>query len=327
TITRCLSSASRISSLARETGSSGGYSRRQRIAFLAAAADSAAARRASSFAARRDVGRPSRSLLAIVRTSASRSSRLLRGSAAILAASSALDVLAASSIGAVVSTASERVAGAAELDDDLGAAERRALDGERSAVKLHGLAHDRKPDPLPRRRLVRAHAALGEPLDLFRPDPRAVVADLEHEPIGPRLDADRDACPAVLVCVVEQVAEQLGQVARVAMEDRARHDPRLELDALVPIDLVERVLQVLHDGRDGDRLDAQARRAARTGAAQLIRDPLIHALHLACERRRHALLPPFRLAELGEEAPHRRERRFQRMREILEHVPIAYEPP
>src|SRR5690606_36332951 len=134
--------------------------------------------------------------------------------------------------------ASKHEAGASELDDDLGAAERRALDGERTAVKLHGFAHDREPDALPGRRLVRAYAALHEPLHLLGRDSRAVVADPQHEPIGPSLDDERNFRTSILVRVVEQIAEQLREVAGIPVEDGAGHDPRRELDALLAIDLV-----------------------------------------------------------------------------------------
>jgi len=96
--------------------------------------------------------------------------------------------------------------------------------------------------------------------------------------------------------------------------DRAAH-------ALVAVDLVERLFQIVDDRRNGDGLGAEPRGARRARSAQLMRDALIHALELAVQRLVRRISRA--RVELGEQRAHRRQRRFQAMREVVEGIAIA----
>src|SRR5690606_25277593 len=285
TITRWRVSASRMVSRACETGSSSGYSSRTRVARRFSARDSASIRRASSFSTSRDAGRPLLSRFSMAPSSARRSVRSSRATFSMRAFRSKFGSLILLPCRGT-SNGGDRPA---ERHAHVGAAERRAADLERPAVKLDGLAHDRKTDALPGHRLVGAHPALEHALRLVRLETVTVVADREDDTIRPRIDPHRHAALAVLISIVEQIAEQLREIPGIAVEHRARLDVERAVDGLVAIYLIERLFQIRYDRRDGDRLDAEPGRTARARPSQLIGDALIHSLDLA----REGLLHPF----------------------------------
>src|SRR6185369_9920104 len=93
---------------------------------------------------------------------------------------------------------------ARQLDSNLGAAELGVADGQRAAVELDRLTHDREADALPRHRFVGSLAALTELLRELGPDSAAVVADADREALGVRVARDANLRLAVLVRVVHQ---------------------------------------------------------------------------------------------------------------------------
>src|SRR5690606_26308683 len=141
-----------------------------------------------------------------------------------------------------------------------GTAELRASYVDTSLIQLDDLADDGEPDALPRHALVRALAALEQPLRVLRVDAAAVVLDHDRDAIGigPQrpLGADAHAVPAIFVRVLHHVAQELGQVAGVAAEHGFGRHVELALHSLVAIHLVERSLHVRRERRHGDGLDA-----------------------------------------------------------------------
>src|SRR3546814_5681338 len=118
-----------------------------------------------------------------------------------------------------------------------------------AAVAAHQVLHDRQADAVALHALVAAYAALQDVGDPVLGNARAVVVDGQHQPRpsvgllpgGP--GGQQAARLRPLERVLEQVAEQFLQVARLAVELHARVDVEFADHALVGVDL----LQPAHD--------------------------------------------------------------------------------
>ena len=113
-----------------------------------------------------------------------------------------------------------------------------------------------------------------------RPSSPTVMTRRSEVELRPHMDA----AFAVLVAVLHEIAQDLREIAGVAAEHGVGRHVDGALHTLVAIDLVEHLPQILDDRAHGDGLGAEAGRARRARAAQLIRDALIHALELAVQR-------------------------------------------
>ncbi len=116
---------------------------------------------------------------------------------------------------------------------------------EPAAVQVDGVLHHGQTEAVAGHVLVRAHPAPQHARAILGRDPRAVVLDDEAQAVARvrlRIGGGREphAAAAPLAGVVEQVAEQLGEVAAVADELRAGGHCELEREVLARIDLQQR---------------------------------------------------------------------------------------
>src|SRR5215207_1743112 len=130
-----------------------------------------------------------------------------------------------------------------EADLDPGAAERRVVDADRTAIELSQLAHDGQTDALAADALVEPGAAIEHALTLVDGNSRTIVLDYQTQPVAScrRVgDAPRrqpHLAPAPLEGVVQQVAGDFGQILPVASEETSGRDDQLAVDIALHIHL------------------------------------------------------------------------------------------
>src|SRR5690606_29988011 len=151
-----------------------------------------------------------------------------------------------------------------QLDDELAASsEAGALRPDRAVMERHELSAQREADPdsaAARARAVLGHLAehLEHVVELIHRDAVAVVLDADDRGVvlDSGRDPDRAADLGVLRGVAEQVAENLSQPLKIAL-DRKRHVPRRNLEPVPP--LVDQRYTELDGGADhGAQIERRA---------------------------------------------------------------------
>ncbi|KAG1256233.1 hypothetical protein G6F68_009872 [Rhizopus microsporus] len=174
--------------------------------------------------------------------------------------------------------------------------------------------------------LVATHATLQHLADVVRGDARAIVVHRQQQAgatrvrCRQRLRGQQHAAVDPLEGVFQQVAEQLLQVARFAVEARGRVDVELAQHALGGVDLLQAAHDFLGVGfdrqRGGEQLVARRRRAR-----QLVRDQVVHALQLHVQFLAQRAVTG---TAVHLRAQHR-DRRLQAVRQVGQGVALAFQ--
>src|SRR4029078_8687664 len=213
-----------------------------------------------------------------------------------------------------------------EADLDQGAAERRFVDANRTAVELRKLTHHRQADALAADALVEPGATVEDAVALCDGDARAIVLDDEAQTvasrggIGEAFGREPHLATAPLERVVQQIAGDLGQIFPVAAEETQRRTHELAVDVALDVDLEQRRAQRFERGAYIDRCGTEAGAAGSSCPLELIFDDVVHPPDLLVELFRDCKLATIRAAE---QVTHDRERRLEAVREIAQRVAIA----
>jgi hypothetical protein len=168
-----------------------------------------------------------------------------------------------------------------------------------------------------------SHPTLQHPLAVRLRDPRAVVLNLQHQPLARTRalgGAGRETHPAStpLAGVIQKIAENFGEIAAVADELTRRRDHELERQILVRIHMQQRAAQRRCHLRHFDRRLPDERPARGRRALQLVFDNARHAIDLE---------PQGTCGRIARQArAHDRKRGLEAVREVAECVAIAGDP-
>jgi hypothetical protein len=136
---------------------------------------------------------------------------------------------------------------------DFRSALRRLGYGNFTFIALYYIHHHRQAYALPRLLFVRAHTALDKLLPLAFSDTRAIVghANAQAAIVVGIFNFHREFAGAVFIAVVQQIAEQLHQIAFVAVKQRIVFAQQLCRYGFIPVDFVQRIENFLHQRRHG----------------------------------------------------------------------------
>ena len=177
--------------------------------------------------------------------------------------------------------------------------------------------HRGKTDTLAGSMRIGAHAAPQLILDVGR-KAGAIVLDPNDAAGLLAPDPQPDRAVAIARGVVEQVAEQLVEVAGIDAQPQLREVVDIEAKALVGVDLGQRAGQALDHRFHRNRLGQRAS-PGRSGLAQLHIGDLLHQFELLAQQP--ALV--WRQAAILGVAAHHCHRRLEAMRKVAERVPVA----